>query len=801
MSDSTVLIAPPPSRIAMPPPTSKYSPRFDGKRLRSFLNVFENLANAAMLSDSEKCRMVLEYCTEEVSVMLSCMTQFAGSDWAKAKERMVFCFGEGTVKDKGSADKLRAFSKKYRKKHTIRNLDGYYKYLHGFLKCAGNQIELGGITEAEHDYLFFRGLNSRVRQAIVPKLEKAMGKTPTHKEPAPFEQCANEVRNYFTDNDYHRDALDSSSDESEDSDSSDDESDDDTDSSDSDSDDDKKRKKKKKVSKKADKKKGKKRGKRTKDKDEVDELAERLDKLLAARHATTTPNSTAQATASAAQHGQPARCCYMCDKEEGKDLDHRIGMGHCGFTKKWIADGTIMYSPQGRLTYADGSDLPNGRGVPGGISTLIQQRIDQLKGKTRDSPPHMACSSIEVLRDNEPVLSGDVYALSSEDVYSCPVTRSQGRALDSPSDSPAAGPSLPKKVRFDYKHSSTDEPEGGSTRKSPPPTQVRQPAEPTRFTKDKAKAAEGAKTDPPKINTEQGWRDREAQKKQQRKTNPGDYAGQTRSDRTNVRFTSDIQDMVSADQVMEKALNTMLTIPLKTLIAMSPEMQKRFATMTKTRREVHAMMVEEVSEDDDANSDAGAADDKASSVGAASVTIRDEEHLAQVIDSYAAALAIGRRRFVAMACGLVQGKFGTEPVTYLIDSGSELNLIAQRVYEQAGVELDGDGSRWTLRGIHGAPVSLVGCCRDAPVEVNGVRFDHHFFVHPQELGRHDAILGQPWLQWFSSRLEYARSGGQDLVVFPDGDVENVPMRIRIAGLSDRRNVDKLVQSVEVVEGF
>ncbi|TFY52589.1 hypothetical protein EVJ58_g9929 [Rhodofomes roseus] len=690
----------------MPLPTSKYSPRFDGKRLKSFLNVFENLANAALLTDTEKCRMVLEYCTEEVSIMLSCMTEFAGSDWEKAKEQMLFCFGDGTIKEKGSADELRAYSKKYRKKRKIRNLEGYYKYLHGFLKCAGNQVELGGINLAEHDYLFFRGLNSRVRKAIVPKLEAEMGKTPTHKEPAPFKTCADEVRKYFTENNYRRDA-DSSSSESEESDSSEDSSDSDTDSSDSDSDDDKKKKRKKKSS----KKKSKVKGKRAKGKNEVDDLVDRFDKLLAARLTPAPTTSTSQATTYAAQHGQPGRSCYMCAKEEGKDLDHRLGMGHCSFTKKWIADGTIVYSPQGRLTYADGSELPNGRGVPGGMSTLIQQKIDQIKGKARDAPPHMSCSAIEAI--------------------------SQAKTQDQS----AAPPSALKKVRFDYKHSSNGEPEGGTTHKSPPPVQVRQPAEPTQFTKDKTKASENTRSEPPKVNTEQGWREREAQKKQARRTNPSDSV--------------DIQDMVSADQVMEKTLNTMLTIPLKTLIAMSPEMQKRFATMTKTRREVHAT-VAEVSDGEDADDDIDNATEEISTVGAASVTIRDEEHLAEVIDSYSAALAIGRRRFMAMACGLVQGKFGTELVTYLIDSGSELNLIAQRVYEQAGVELDGDGSRWTLRGIHGAPVSLVGCCRDAPVEVNGARFDHHFFVHPGELGRHDGILGQPWLQWFSSRLEWRR---------------------------------------------
>ncbi|TFY61409.1 hypothetical protein EVJ58_g4517 [Rhodofomes roseus] len=781
----------------MPPPTSKYSPRFDGKRLRSFLSVFEHLANAAALSDAEKCRMVLEYCTEEVSVMLSCMTEFAGSDWDKAKEQMVFCFGDGTVKERGSADKLRAYCSKYRRKRKIRNVEDYYKYLHGFLKCAGNQVELERINVHEHDFLFFHGLDSRVRRAIVPKLEELMGKTPTHANPASFKICAEEVRKYFTENDYRRDA-DSSSSESEDSDTdseSDDESDSDTDSSDSDSEDDKKKKrkkKKKKTDKKADKKKSKRKGKHSKGKDDVDDLVDRLDKLLAARLTPAPAGSSSQASACATHHGQPARCCYMCAKEEGKDLDHRLGMGHCSFTKKWLADGTIMYSPQGRLTYADGSDLPNGRAVPGGISTLIQQRIDQLKGKARDAPPHLSCSAIEVMRDDQPVFSGDVYAISSEDVYSFPVTRSQAKSQDQV----ATTPSALRKVRFDVTHSNTDGPRGGTTPKSPPPVQVRQPAEPTQFTKDKVKAAEAAGPEPPKVNTEQGWREREAQKKQDRRENTGDPTGRARPERTNIRFTSDIQDMVSVDQVMDKTLNTMMSIPLKTLIAMSPEMQKRFSAITKTRREVHATIAEVGMEADES------ADVQEEQQGEASVTVRDEEHLEKIIDSYAAAIALGgHRRFVAMACGLVQGRFGNEPVTYLIDSGSELNLIAQRVYERAGVEIDKDGSRWTLRGIHGAPVSLVGCCRDASVEINGMRFDHHFFVHPEELGRHDGILGQPWLQWFSSRLEYARNGGQELVVFPSGDPNSDPMRIRIVGMADRRNVDKLVHSADGEAGF
>ena len=61
-------------------------------------------------------------------------------------------------------------------------------------------------------------------------------------------------------------------------------------------------------------------------------------------------------------------------------------------------------------------------------------------------------------------------------------------------------------------------------------------------------------------------------------------------------------------------------------------------------------------------------------------------------------------------------------------------------------------------------------------------------MHPGELGQHDGILGQPWLLWFSSRLEYTRGGGQDLVAFPGGDPDGQPVRVRVAGVANRRNV-------------
>ncbi|KAF9800796.1 hypothetical protein IEO21_10296 [Rhodonia placenta] len=70
-----------------------------------------------------------------------------------------------------------------------------------------------------------------------------------------------------------------------------------------------------------------------------------------------------------------------------------------------------------------------------------------------------------------------------------------------------------------------------------------------------------------------------------------------------------------------------------------------------------------------------------------------------------------------MACGVLEGKFGSEQETFLIDSGSELNLVTWRVWEQSCVDMDSDGSRWSLKGINGDPVPLLGDRTDEPIKL------------------------------------------------------------------------------------
>lgn len=243
--------------------------------------------------------------------------------------------------------------------------------------------------------------------------------------------------------------------------------------------------------------------------------------------------------------------------------------------------------------------------------------------------------------------------------------------------------------------------------------------------------------------------------------------------------------------MQDKILETPVTLPLREILGMAPELQKRFAALTRTRKEAASWSVEAIE-----TGEQGIEDDARTSYnedpGSAMLAYTTAEELYGLLERYAGAVAIGSKRFYAMACGFLHGKFGTEQVTFLVDSGSELNLITRRIWEQAGVDMDEDGSRWSLRGINGDPVPLLGCCRDAPVEIGGKQFDHHFFVSNREFGNYDGILGQPWLQWNSTQVEYTRGGQVDIVVYPTGDKSGEKVKLKILGTSHPRNSERLV---------
>jgi len=73
----------------------------------------------------------------------------------------------------------------------------------------------------------------------------------------------------------------------------------------------------------------------------------------------------------------------------------------------------------------------------------------------------------------------------------------------------------------------------------------------------------------------------------------------------------------------------------------------------------------------------------------------------------------------AMITGRFKGKFAGLEVIFMVDTGSELNLMSQEFYNRTSLAIDLDGTCWSLKGINGRPVPLGGCVRDAEIKVSG----------------------------------------------------------------------------------
>lgn len=404
-------------------------------------------------------------------------------------------------------------------------------------------------------------------------------------------------------------------------------------------------------------------------------------------------------------------------------------------------------------------------------------------------------------RDDERVLERGVSAASMESVYAFPaLTRSQGKLRD-----------VEKQVRFD------DEAAPEPRKKEKTPTwktefkapEVQKPAEETQFSRIKTKVPSSA---PHPINTEEGWRASEKAKQDDRRARvedvPDEQDGASRwksAKSQPYRFTSSLQETVSADAVQGQILDTKITLSLREILGMSPDLQKRMQSMVKTRREFNAKSGTWESNQTDADEIievsepiSGSNDENAPSLTAFLTYDGQEAQLRSIMDRYSHAVAIGARKHYAMAAGLVQGIFGGEKVVFLVDSGSELNLMTRRVWEQTDVRIDEDGKRWSLRGIGGETVPLLGCCIDAPVQLGGKNFDHHFFVSNREHGNYDGILGQPWLNWFSADISYNRGGVTHLRAYVGGDKTASFSSIEIARANNPRNADRLALTSEAL---
>ena len=115
--------------------------------------------------------------------------------------------------------------------------------------------------------------------------------------------------------------------------------------------------------------------------------------------------------------------------------------------------------------------------------------------------------------------------------------------------------------------------------------------------------------------------------------------------------------------------------------------------------------------------------------------------------------------------------------------------------------MDPDGQRWSLQGVNSGPEPLLGCCKNVPIEVGGIHFDHDFFVKSGDFNDHELLLGQPWLMAFGAQIGYegANDGNHSmrLQVYDQGNRDKASVIVQ-ALINESREQTKLVTSVKAI---
>ena len=755
--------------IPMPTPGTATAPLFKGKRVEDFLDSLEQHADSARVPHSHLPGYVLRYCHMKVRIVIEGSVVWSGDDWVAARSFLVDLYGSNDSIPVNSPDRLRQWCLNHGESGVVlsrRDVDKYYREF----TALSSGLAPSRMLETETSLCFYRGIPSTLRMKIKKRIPAANLKTSS---PPAISSLLGWLRAEFDEEDLDAKigpvslGLDSDSDSS---------------SSDSDDDIDKTpvaRKKKKPTKKVA--------FEKTipavpimepKGISPVDMLTRQMEDLRL-EHAELLRSVKAASASNNLSSAQPVRepRCFFCDC-----TNHRLGLQNCPEVKVCLNEGLVAYTPLGRLARPDGSELPRAFGSDGGVAKILREQhaaASHLKGKgrevTRDLPPHMA-NYAGLLFDGQEVLSSEVFDASPASVV--PEWRAQPSLVlavtRSQKDKETRFDPIKRPEKNDSEAKSFSKPKEHRTRPpTPTPSNLGPPlSNPRPSIAPVQSTPQAFNLRPPKVNTEDAFKNRRSTPAKTKDVEMKDLKTKAKLN-PSYHFTSDIQEMYDLDKIVREKVNkTIVHLELGELLALSAFLQKSVSNLTKTRREYNTKPVVanvvEVLEDADWEEEltselAGGydSDDEEyyrnlpaanSSTNSGYIESRiglefdeETEDKEEIMTRYASAVKIHLtpQPLFAMITGRFKGKFAGLDVVFMVDTGSELNLMSQDFYNRTSMAIDLDGTRWSLKGINGRPVPLGGCVRDAEIKISGRRFDHHVFVSREGTGKQEIILGQP----------------------------------------------------------
>ncbi|KAE9389170.1 hypothetical protein BT96DRAFT_947073 [Gymnopus androsaceus JB14] len=431
----------------------------------------------------------------------------------------------------------------------------------------------------------------------------------------------------------------------------------------------------------------------------------------------------------------PARPCWLCGEWH---KDPTIP-GKCPHIKEFINKGLVVRQYNGRITLPDGSQLP----------------------RVQDAPPHMSSSSSPAALSygGRDVFSGNVFGVASADIrfdyddpeddeyLYAPTTRS-GRDTSSRHDPMTQKDSHQvRKTQF-HRHLNYLSLKTLRIRKpwntkirlqdlllDPRRNRLRYQSPPIRLTRMKA----GGNPNLP--NHKNQWKI--GKPKRKRGMGIVEYPPPPHSITLLRTFTSDV-------------------------LGCSPDLTKQMVEAAKMRREYAQKEVSALYLEDE---DEGV---EQTVVRGLEVPVEDAPKLQNFLVKYSSAV-VAADKLYTMVTGVFNVVINGQKFRAMIDTGSELTIGSRSFFEHARLPLEIEGMKWSLKDVNGGVKPLMGVLTDTDIWIGKYNFPHHIFVSRGELSNSwDIIIGQPFLQYYASRIEYWHSGDTRLFLWNDGDKSRIP---------------------------
>ena len=179
---------------AMPGSHSRDAPRFEGRKVRRFLEEFEAIASACGLDDKVKCRYVIKYCRGEAEAFVETSPEYKSGDWPGLK--LLFEQNYPSEQEERFYTKQHLISF-YKKDRHISDIASFDKYLCRFRIISNSLDEKGALVEKDRNKFFYMGVKPIVLCKELKTLMKEDKSWPNWRAPPKMDAVIEAAHDYL----------------------------------------------------------------------------------------------------------------------------------------------------------------------------------------------------------------------------------------------------------------------------------------------------------------------------------------------------------------------------------------------------------------------------------------------------------------------------------------------------------------------------------------------------------------------------------------------------------------------------